>query len=87
MDASLIELPEKNETPQDPDQGPQSDAWGMVDEDGDGIILEQIRGEGYRGYLMVVLDPSRVIMGSKVDSFGKRGYTIEQMVQVARSST
>lgn len=76
-DTSLIEIPN---TPDDSDE-PKADAWGLVDEDGDGIILEQIRGEGYRGYLMVVLDPSRVIMGSKVDSFGKRGYTIEQMVQ------
>ena len=31
MDASLIDLPEKDETPQNPNQGPQPDAWGMVE--------------------------------------------------------
>ena len=36
---------------------PQPDEWGLVDEDGDGIIVEQINGAGYSGYMMVVLDP------------------------------
>ena len=57
------------------------DAYGLVDEDGDGIILEEVHGSGYSGYMMVVLDPSRVIMGSVPESFGKTGYTVEQMVQ------
>jgi len=58
-----------------------ADAWGLVDEDGDGIIVERITGEGYNGYMMVVLDPSRVIMGSKPESFMKRGYTVAEMVE------
>ncbi len=66
---------------QTPPQGPQPDAWGLVDEDGDGIIVEQVKGPGYRGYMMVVLDPSRVIMGSHPDQFGGRGYTVEGMAQ------
>ena len=80
MDASLIALPEKDETPQNPNQGPQPDAWGMVDEDGDGIIVEEVRGEGYNGYMMVVLDPSRVIMGSVPEDFGRKGRTVADMV-------
>ena len=53
----------------------------FVDEDGDGIIIDPVKGEGYSGYMMVVLDPSRVIMGSIPASYGIRGYTVEEMVQ------
>ena len=61
--------------------GPVADEWGFIDEDGDGIILEEVKGEGFSGYMMIVLDPSRVIMGSVPSSYYSRGYTIEQMVQ------
>lgn len=70
---------EEGQTPEE--QGPAADEWGLVDEDGDGIIIEPVKGEGYSGYMMVVLDPSRVIMGSVPTSFGGRGYTVEQMVE------
>ena len=81
-DSSLIQIPTKPD-PDDPNQptGPVTDEWGLVDEDGDGIILETVRGEGYSGYMMIVLDPSRVIMGSVPESYGSRGYTVEQMVE------
>lgn len=62
------------------EQGPQPDAWGLIDEDGDGIIIEQVKGSGYSGFMMVILDPSRVIMGSKPNSYGYRGYTVAEMV-------
>lgn len=57
------------------------DAWGKVDDDGDGIIVEDVKGAGYQGYMMIVLDPSRVIMGSHPESYGTQGYTVEEMVQ------
>ena len=84
-DTSLIQIPKETE-PQDgatptEDAGPQPDAWGLIDEDGDGIILEEVKGEGYSGYMMVVLDPSRVIVGSVPKSYGARGYTVEEMVR------
>ena len=78
-DTSLITItkPEdKTET-----DGPVADEWGLIDEDGDGIILEEVKGEGYSGYMMVVLDPSRVILGSVPKSYGGMGYTVEQMVK------
>lgn len=78
-DTSLIVIPNDSQKPEG--DTPQEDAWGLIDEDGDGIILETVKGEGFSGYLMVVTDPSRVIMASKVDSFGVRGYTVAQMVQ------
>lgn len=79
-DPSLIVIPRPTE-PEGPSAptGPQTDPWGLVDEDGDGIILEPVKGEGYNGYMMVVLDPSRVIMATRPQSFDVRGYTVAQM--------
>ena len=59
---------------------PQPDAWGFVDEDGDGIIIDPVKGAGYAGYMMIVLDPSRVILGTSPADYGIRGYTVEQFV-------
>ena len=81
-DTSLVTIASK-----DPEQtvetGAQTaaDQWGLVDEDGDGIIVEEVHGSGYSGYMMVVLDPSRVIMGCVPSSFGYRGYTVAEMVE------
>ena len=72
-DASLITIGGESES--------AADAWGFVDEDGDGIILDTVKGEGYSGYMMIVLDPSRVIMGSVPEAFYYRGYTVEEMVE------
>lgn len=79
-DSSLIQIPQPKPDDSTPDK-PPADAWGLIDEDGDGIIIERVTGEGYYGYMMVVLDPSRVIMGSVPESYGSRGYTVEQMAQ------
>lgn len=80
-DTSLITITKPTEAPENEQQGPVPDTWGFVDEDGDGIIVEPVSGEGYTGYMMIVLDPSRVVMGSVPSSYGARGYTVEQMVQ------
>ena len=79
-DTSLIVIPTEPDD-QQTETGPVPDQWGLVDEDGDGIILNQVRGEGYNGYMMVILDPSRVIMGCVPESFGVRSYTVEQMAK------
>lgn len=79
-DTSLIEISaEPAET--DPEGGRKPDAWGLVDDDGDGIIVERVNGQGYNGYMMIVLDPSRVVMGCRPASFGKEGFTVEEMVK------
>ena len=74
MDTSLINIVST-------DIGTEPDAWGLVDEDGDGIIIEPVKGSSYSGYMMVVRDPSRVIMGAVPENINMRGYTVEQMVQ------
>ena len=56
------------------------DAYGLVDDDGDGIIIERVTGEGYSGYMMVVLDPSRVILATQPEMYGIRGYSVEEYV-------
>ena len=77
-DTSLIQRPTH---PEAEDETPKTDAWGLTDEDGDGIIVEAISGEGFTGFMMVVLDPSRVIMGTFPADYGQLGYTVSQMVE------
>ncbi len=81
MDPSLIVIPPPSDPDADTPEGPVTDAWGLVDEDNDGIILEKVTGEGYIGYMMVVLDPSRVVMACDVKEFGFRGFTVAEMVE------
>ena len=57
-----------------------SDPYGLVDEDGDGIIFTEVKGNGYKGYMTVILDPTRVFVGMP-DSYGGVGLTLEQMCQ------
>lgn len=69
-DTSLVQIGDGSQT---------GDDYGLVDDDGDGIILETVTGAGYVGYMMVVQDPTRVMMGTP-SSFGGTGLTVEQMV-------
>lgn len=80
-DTSLITIAKPEKKTEEQVTGPVPDAWGLVDEDGDGIIIEKVTGEGYSGYMMVVLDPSRVILGSVPKTYGSKGYTVAQMVE------
>ncbi len=66
--------------PSDGNGAPQPDEWGLVDEDGDGIIVVPVKGAGYAGYMMVVLDPSRVVVASEPGMYYARGYTVEEFV-------
>lgn len=78
-DPDVVVIPDV--TQPDNSQGPKPDDWGLIDEDGDGIIVEPVRGEGFSGYMMVVLDPSRVIMATDPSEFGVRGHTVADMVK------
>ena len=49
------------------------------DDDGDGIIFENVKGAGFAGYLITVLDPTRVFVGMP-DSYGGVGLTLEEMI-------
>ena len=78
MDTSLIQI--SNEPAAQAD-GPYTDAWGHVDDDGDGLIYEIIHGPTYTGHMLIVLDPSRVVLGMSADNLGKQGFTVQEFVE------
>ena len=59
----------------------EADAWGYADEDGDGLILVPVAGESFTGHMLIVLDPSRVVLGCMPEHFYDRGYTLDELVQ------
>ena len=77
-DENLITIAAHETTGQENDD--HVDAYGLVDEDGDGIILVEVKGNGYLGYMTVILDPTRVFVGMP-DSYGGIGLTLEEMVK------
>ena len=77
-DVSLISIGSAEET--DPNLGPQPDAYGLVDEDGDGVIIVEVKKKGFVGKMMVVKDPSRVFVG-KPDVYGGYGMTLDAMCE------
>lgn len=76
-DASLIEIA----APAEGEDGPTADAWGYVDEDGDGLILVPVSGESYTGYMLIVQDPMRVELGFSPEDMGQRGYTVAEFAE------
>lgn len=75
VDPSLIQVAQTQES------DGQADAWGYVDEDGDGLILVPVTGESFTGHMLIVLDPSRVIMGCVPESFYHRGFLLEELAE------
>lgn len=53
------------------------DPWGYTDEDDDGLIMVTVPGETYTAYMLIVLDPTRVILGCRPDRIGTKGYTLD----------
>ncbi len=80
-DTTLININKNQPQENEQEDGPAADEWGFVDEDGDGIIVDEVHGEGYSGYMMIVLDPSRVIVGTTPGKFGAYSYTVAEYVE------
>lgn len=59
-----------------------TDSWGLTDDDGDGIIYQDIKGPGYVGYMIVILDPHRVFVGMP-EGYGPgySGMSLEELVK------
>lgn len=76
MDQSLIKLP--TEEADKPENNDGKDAYGLVDEDGDGIIYQEIRRGSFAGNMCIILDPKRVFVGMP-DNYGGVGLTVEEM--------
>ena len=77
-DPSLISIHSGDET--DPNLGPQPDAYGLIDEDGDGVIILDVKKKGFVGKMMVVKDPSRVFVG-KPEVYGGYGMTLDALCE------
>ena len=54
------------------------DAYGLVDDDGDGIIYQEIRRGSFAWNMIIILDPKRVFVGMP-DDYGGVGLTLEEM--------
>ena len=84
-DASLFDEPAAPETTETPaeETGPKPDAYGLLDEDGDGIVAQKFTYKGSTVYILVVYDPSRVFAGTAVQDpsqiYGV-GVTLEDMI-------
>ena len=61
FDPSLVTISTEPEEVEE-DEGPHLNEYGDWDEDGDGIILETVTGNGYVGYMIKVLNPKRVFV-------------------------
>lgn len=77
-DTSLVTVKAEKE----PVSGHYTDDWGYSDDDDDGLILVPVPGSTYTGYMMIVLDPSRVVLGCSPDSLAIRGYTVAEYVEM-----
>lgn len=57
----------------------------FLDEDGDGLILNEVKGSGFSGYMMVILDPKRVYLGTPINNpdnpFGAYGLPLDMMCE------
>lgn len=76
FDPSLITIKPADSTEQ-PEQGASQYP---EDEDGDGIIFENIKKSGYTGYMITILDPRRVFVGMP-DYYGGSGCSLEQYIK------
>ena len=85
FDPTLIQIASENEGEENPAQPLDGQStgspYGLVDEDGDGLILEEVHGRGFSGYMLIVLDPTRVVLGFSPDDLGIRGYTVAEFAE------
>lgn len=78
FDPTLVTIKAADAEVEEPsDDGPQLNEYGDIDEDGDGIILEKVTGNGYIGYMIKILDPKRVFI-----SRGGAAYPLAEQCQM-----
>ena len=79
IDTSLITV-KANQPATEEDGTPKADDYGYVDEDGDGIIIVDVKKKGFVGKMIIVLDPSRVFVG-KPEVYGGYGLTLDELAK------
>ena len=80
VDTSLITVKAAQQPEDAEESGPRADDYGFIDEDGDGIIIADVKKKGFVGKMIIILDPSRVFVG-KPEVYGGYGLTLEDMVK------
>ena len=83
-DTSLITVKANQQTQSDEESGPKADDYGYVDEDGDGIIIVDVKKKGFVGKMIIILDPSRVFVG-KPEVYGGYGLTLDELAKRSRT--
>ena len=78
-DTSLITV-KASQPKSDEESGPQADDYGYIDEDGDGIIIVDVKKKGFGGKMVIILDPSRVFVG-KPEVYGGYGLTLDELAK------
>ena len=78
-DTSLVNV---SVEPSSSTDGHYTDAWGYVDENDDGLILVNVPGDTYTGYMLIVLDPARVVLGCDPKNIGMKGHTVQEYVEM-----
>ena len=78
-DTSLITV-KASQPKSDGESGPQADDYGYIDEDGDGIIIVDVKKKGFVGKMVIILDPSRVFVG-KPEVYGGYGMTLDALCE------
>lgn len=76
VDTSLITVKHKDKENSDDPSGSDD---GINDPDGDGIEIVDISGSTFNGKLMIIYDPSRVVVGIS-ENLGSSGQTLESMI-------
>lgn len=83
-DAGTDSLPETDTSVQvleDIGEGKTRDQYGLIDDDGDGVVIKNVSGEAYEGKMIVVWDPKQVILGS-IDLNRGAGYTLLEFCEM-----
>nr|MCR4607479.1 phosphodiester glycosidase family protein [Oscillospiraceae bacterium] len=83
-EAAAVKSPETDTSVQvlkDIGDGKIQDQYGLIDYDGDGVVIKNVSGEAYEGKMIVVWDPKRVILGS-IDLNRGAGYTLLEFCEM-----
>lgn len=78
FDSSLVNIPSKTQDEEGGEAQPEQESQFPEDEDGDGIIFSEVKGSGFVGYSLTILDPTRVFVG-KPENYGGVGDTLDVM--------
>ena len=60
----------------------EEDIWATKDTDNDGIIVEEVQGSTFSGYMMIVKDPMRVMVAIDEDHYDQKAHYVEEYVEM-----